>query len=245
MLGQLLGVGVVSSLYYFLYYISTPIEKFKATDMRLTRLNYSLAILPVLIVCYYTPVFAMLYWPTRSGREAWLFLWQMFPLWISLAGLFVSSFIPNTTMSDRIKAPKRDLPVMRYTIGILAAISASIWIWSVLGNFSAILTIFVPDNFPRETSTFMAFTRDFLKVDELFLFGNTFLWLSYLFRDLKHAGMINTTWLSLVLYCGCSVILFGPGATVALGWLYREDAITNKRHKGALTQLTTRAQEKQ
>jgi hypothetical protein len=84
--------------------------------------------------------------------------------------------------------------------------------------------------------------REFLKFDELFLFGNTFIWLGYLFWDMKHAGMLQASWFRIVLYATCTVLCFGPGAAVGLGWLWRENVITNKRHKAAITEATVAKQ---
>jgi hypothetical protein len=225
-------------MYYFLHYISTPIEKFKATDMRLTKMHYSLTILPIILSIFYLPMFAMFHWPTLSGRETWLFFWQMSPVWISLTSFFLSYFIPNTTQSDRIKSPKRDLPVMRYTIGALSVLSTSIWIWTNATSPYSPWSLFVPELIPSQTSDFVTFVRNFLKVDELSLFGSTFLWLGYLLWDMKHAGMVKTPWALIVLYAVGTLTVLGPGATAGLGWLWREDIISNKRHKAALTEAT-------
>jgi hypothetical protein len=244
-LGQLRGIGVVSSIYYFLYYVSLPIERFKASDMRLGRLNYTVVVLPTLVVTYYVPVYAMLDWPTLAGREAWLFLWQMFPVWISITAALLSSFVPDTTVSDRFESPNRDLPVIRYTIGTLAVASSAVWLSTCIGTLfrNGIASVFVPDVLPRDTTDFAAFTREFLKFDEIFLFGNTFLWLGYLFWDLKYAGMLTQTWIRLLAYLLVSVSLVGPGATAGLGWLWRENVLASKRHKDAVTESGSTEQE--
>ncbi|KAH7175113.1 uncharacterized protein B0J16DRAFT_349566, partial [Fusarium flagelliforme] len=70
------------------------------------------------------------------------------------------------------------------------------------------------------------------------LFTATFIWLAYLFWDIKHAGMLQTNWLKIYTYAACTIVMLGPGATAGLGWLWREDVITNKRHKAAVTEVT-------
>jgi hypothetical protein len=231
----LLGIGVVCPIYYFLHYVTTPIEKFKMTDMRLTRLNYSKAILPVLVLVYYLPAYAMFQGPTLSAREKSLFFWQLSPIWISLTGLLVSSFIPNTVREDRMNSPKRDLGVMRYTIGGLALHSAIVWIGLIWFGPYSFYDLFVPSKAPIQSSELVPFIRDFLKVDEISLVSVSLLWLAYSFWDIKYAGMVQTSWTQIVLYGAASIAVVGPGATVGLGWLWREDIITNKRHKDALT----------
>lgn len=237
-LGQLRRIGVVSPIYYFLYYISTPIENLKASDMRLGRMNYALAVLPTLILAYYIPAYAMFHWSTLSGRESWLFIWQMFPAWISFTAMLLSSLIPDTTVSDRFESPNRDMPVIQYTIGTLITVSSTVWLFTCISTIlqNEFPSVFVPDSLTSQTTNFAAFTQEFLKFDEIFLFGNTFLWLGYLFWDLKHAGMLKTTWIQLLAYLIGSVLLLGPGATAGLGWLWRENILVNKRHRDAVTQ---------
>jgi hypothetical protein len=205
--------------------------------MRLGRLNYAVVLLPTLVLTYYIPIYAMFDWSTLSGREAWLFLWQMFPVWISLTTTLLSSFIPDTTVSDRFESPNRDLPVILYTIGTLATISSTVWLFTCINALfqNGIASVFVPDSLPSQATNFAAFTREFLKFDKIFLFGNTFLWLGYLFWDLKHAGMLKTTWIRLLVYLIGSFLLLGPGATAGLGWLWRENILASKRHKSAVT----------
>jgi hypothetical protein len=70
------------------------------------------------------------------------------------------------------------------------------------------------------------------------MFGNTFLWLGYLFWDLKVAGMLQTRWFVLVLYLVTSTLVLGPGATAGLGWLWREYVLANSRHKDAITEAS-------
>jgi hypothetical protein len=237
-LGQLGGIGVVSPIYYLLHYITTPIEKLQASDMRLGKMSYALVLLPTLILTYYIPAYSMFDWSTISGRESWLFLWQMFPIWIFLTTMILSSFIPDTTITDRFEAPNRDLPVTRYTIGILAGVSSIVWVATCITAFSRyeIRTIFVPQSLPSQAADLASFTREFLKFDEIFLFGNTFLWLIYLFWDLKHAGMLNTKYIQLLAYLAISTLLLGPGATAGLGWLWRENILASKRHRDAVTE---------
>jgi hypothetical protein len=159
----------------------------------------------------------------------------MSPVWTFLTGLFLSYFIPNTTATDRIKAPKRDIPVMQYTIGTLSTISAFVWIWVNITSSYNFTDVFVPKGAASSSFDFMTFIREFLKIDEISLFGTTFIWLGYLFWDMKHAGMIESGWFIIITSAITGIMIVGPGATAGLGWLWREHAITNKRHKAAIT----------
>jgi hypothetical protein len=206
--------------------------------MRLGRMNYALVVLPTLILTYYIPAFAMFDWPTISGREAWLFVWQMFPVWISITTTLLSWFIPDTTVSDRFESPNRDLPVIRYTIGILSLISSAVWLWTCIAAFpqNKITGILIPRSLPGQTTNLVTFIREFLKFDEILLFANTFMWLGYLYWDMKYAGMLKTSWVRILVYLLTSVMLLGPGATAGAGWLWRENILASKRHKDAVTE---------
>jgi hypothetical protein len=230
-------VGVVCPIYYFFSYVFTPLEKFKAVDMRLGRRNYAVTVLPMLVLLYYVPLFSMFDWPTLPGRESWLFFWQMFPVWISVGTALLSRLIPDTTAMDRF-TPNRDLPVLTYSIGILSALSSAVWIWTTVSatDLAQLLSLFTPVTLPPNTNDYIAFTREFLKLDEISLFGNTFLWLGYFFWDMKSAGMIQASWFRLTIYLVSSVIVLGPGATAGLGWLWREYTLATKRHKDAVTE---------
>ena len=70
-------------------------------------------------------------------------------------------------------------------------------------------------------SDLIGFTREFLKFDEAFLFLNTFLWLAYPFWDMKHAGMVQKSWMELLLWTIGATFVLGPGAAAGLGWLWR------------------------
>lgn len=64
--------------------------------------------------------------------------------------------------------------------------------------------------------------------------ASSLFWTVLLFTDLKQAGMLRWSWLSLVGMFGVSAVLVGPGASLGLMWLYREYTLATKRHKGAL-----------
>ena len=180
----------------------------------------------------------MIFWPTHSGRESWLFFWQMCPIWIPITNFLLTYAFPDTTMHDRIKTPRRDLPVMRYTVGTFVALSAAVWLWTCVISPFSLTDMFVPCAIPTSTSDLTTFIREFLKFDEGFLFTNTFLWLGYLFWDMKYAGMVHASWLKIVIYAISAILAVGPGAAAGLGWLWREDIITNRRHRAAITEAT-------
>ncbi|KAM6514171.1 hypothetical protein FALCPG4_015329 [Fusarium falciforme] len=174
--------------------------------------------------------------PERQGT--YTLTLRMFPIWIAITTFILSNAFSDTMMHDRINAPKRDLPVIRFTIGTLIGLSACVWIWAWSTAPYGGAAIFFPSVFPVATSDLTAFMREFLKFDETFMFAATFIWLGCLFWDMKHAGMLRASWLKIVIYTASTVVMFGPGAAAGLGWLWREDIITNRRHKAAITEAT-------
>ena len=64
--------------------------------------------------------------------------------------------------------------------------------------------------------------------------GACFLWLLYLFGDLKTAGMFKESLISVIVKGAATLVLAGPGVTLGLGWLWRERILATKWHKNAI-----------
>ncbi|KAK4466004.1 hypothetical protein QBC42DRAFT_103460 [Cladorrhinum samala] len=244
--GQFVGVGVVSPLYYFLHYVLVPIENFKASDMRLTSTSYTRSVLPATAAAYYIPLYASFFWPSFAGRVSWNFLWQLFPIWtVLLASLMASCQSPNTEREDRLRNVRKDLPFIRTTVGALAAHSGVVWLyyaWYKAGFDARAVSELVlpPMHSPQRAKDLLTFAGEFLRFDSAFLFGNTFLWLGYLFWDIKHAGMLKMGWGWIVVYAAAAVVVLGPGATTGMGFLWREELIATRRHWAAVTEEKAR-----
>lgn len=179
----------------------------------------------------------MLLWPTLETRQDLLYLWQLYPVWLALAVWGIGRlFVKDTVASDKLYATQRDLPVMRVYLGAASALAAGVWVWTVWLSGSGGLTgVFVPEGLPRSMPSFEAFAGQFLRWDEVFGFGSHLLWLGYLFWDLAAAGMLREGWFTAIGLGLISVLLVGPGATLGLGWLWREHILATRRHKDALT----------
>jgi hypothetical protein len=87
-------------------------------------------------------------------------------------------------------------------------------------------TLFVPNLAEGQTGD--EYIRMFIQFDEIFSMGACFLWLLYLYGDMKQANMMADSWLSIVLKGVISLTVFGPGVTVGLGWLHRERLLASK-----------------
>lgn len=231
---QFFGIGVLMALWCFVHYIQTPIENFRARDMRLTDLSYTATVLPVMLLTHYLPTFVSFSaWVDPQTRHAADWIWQPFAVWTTILQFALKKTVmPDTVQQDRIKNPCRDLPVIKYTIYSLCAISVSTW-WYTLytAPFSA-ATLFTPN--PAAMKTHDEFIRLFLQFDEVFSMGACMLWLLYLFGDLKRAGMLEASWLSIVGRGLVTLVAAGPGVTFGLGWWWREQVLATKWHKDAI-----------
>ncbi|KAK4239014.1 hypothetical protein C8A03DRAFT_14582 [Achaetomium macrosporum] len=234
-LGQLFGIGVMAPLYCFLHYVFSPVEKFSSLDQRLTCVRWSRAALPAVLLAYTLPFYATMAWPDLPFRQVLLFVWQLYPLWLSLAAWVISRGFRDTTAKDKLYNVKQDLPVMRVYVLAASALAAGMWWWAGFASGFGLREVFVPVALPRNMSSFADFTREFLKWDATFGFSAHLVWMGYLFWDLSAAGMLREGWLTAVGLGLVSVVTLGPGVTLGLGWLWREHILATRRHKDALT----------
>ncbi|THW08584.1 FAD/NAD(P)-binding domain-containing protein [Aureobasidium pullulans] len=234
-LAQSKGVGIVAPLYSFLHWVMTPIDSFKATDMRLTRLNYTRAILPSLLTVYYLPLLQSYFLPDNLESQTWLQIWRYFPIWHSIAQWAISRFWNDTIDEDKICAPKRDVFTIQYTIAVPALLSTVIWLCTVLNTPVSLYHLFIPQHLAQNFTDVQSFSADLVQWDLLLFITSTYLWLFYFAWDAKSAGMLEKSWFEIILTMTLFTVALGPGGAVGLAYLYREYIITEKRHRAALT----------
>lgn len=213
----------------------TPIDSFKATDMRLTRLNYTRAILPSLLMVYYLPLLQSYFLLNKLQSQTWLQIWRYFPIWHSLAQWAISKFWKDTIDEDKISAPKRDVFTIRYTIAVPALMSTVVWLYTVLYTPVSLYHLFIPQQLAQTVTDVQSFSAHVVQWNLLLFITSTYLWLFYFAWDAKSAGMLEKTWFELILTMTLLTAVIGPGGTVGLAYLYREHIITEKRHRAALT----------
>jgi hypothetical protein len=225
-------------MYYFLHSVLTPIDTFKSTDMRLTKLHYTRAILPSLLMVYYLPLLQNYLLPEINQGETWLLLWRLFPVTHSLAQYAISKLWKDTTDVDKLHAPKRDVWAIRYTVGIPTVISTIIWLRALLTSTSSISRIFFPQNPPTSLTS-----ADIMAYNYLLTITSSYLWLLYFTWDAKVAGMVTQNWSTVLFVMAVATMVLGPGGVVGAGFLWREYVITESRHWGALTEERVREKE--
>ncbi|KAK1753897.1 hypothetical protein QBC47DRAFT_385163 [Echria macrotheca] len=234
LLSQFLSLGVVCPLYCFLSYIDSPSLESMLQGPR----SSPLSLLPALLLGYYIPGIAMLFWPDLGERQAWLSVWQLYPIHVSVARYVLSLVAigkPKTQGETPLVKFQRELLVTRVCVGFAVVVGAATWLSTLWSAGFAFPSVFVPTSMPaRSLPDFTAFCGLFLRWDELFSFASMFVWLGYVYHDAKKADLVRTSWSDLALRGVLLSVLLGPGATMGLGWLWREEAVAARREKEAL-----------
>lgn len=223
------------AVYCFLHYIQSPIENFRSKDLRLTDMSYTASVLPVLVLAHYIPNFGS-FLPSLDPqtRHMWNWIWQPFPVYVSvLQYVLKKTVMPDTVMHDRIHNVNADMRTIQFTIGSLCAFSAGTWWYTLYAAPYSWAMLFIPNLAEGQTGD--EYIRMFLQFDEIFSIGACYLWLLYLYGDMKNAGMMTDSWISIILKGAVSLVTLGPGVTVGLGWLYRERLLATKWHKDRLS----------
>ncbi len=225
---QVATIGVFGPIYYFFYYIFTPVSKFQDPVSRTTNTAYTRGILFTLGIFFYIPLFGTYTHPSLTARHWWNWVWQLFPVYVSITQSLVSFFPSSSTTNAN--ANTSDLPIIRYTLGTFAVISASVWIYVITTSPFSLKTLFVP--YSPESDTFLPVMRRFFQVDQLSSLGASLLWLTYLFWDLKKKDLVKQSWGVLFTVKFLLFVCFGPGATLAAGWVYREEILAGVEEAG-------------
>jgi len=165
-----------------------------------------------------------------------MWAWQMFPLYVSLGQNFIA-WISFSGVPSYHKENSRDATAVRVTIGTMALMSASVWIYAIICSPYSLQQMFLPDYFMELVpDNFIEQARHFLKWDQVCGSGSSLLWLLYSFSDLKRAKMTNHSWLTATLVLIGLTLGVGPGAAFAIGWLWRERMLLN----GGITGLAAK-----
>jgi hypothetical protein len=131
--------------------------------------------------------------------------------------------------------------IIRYTIGIPAAITMMVWVYTGLTTTS-VSEVYWPQHLPTFLADFTSSLTDLPAIQQNYLvaIATTYLWLLYFIWDAKVAGMVTQSWFTVSAAMVLATVVLGPGGAVGAAFLWREYVITEKRHKGALTMDTVR-----
>lgn len=240
---QLYGIGAIGPLWFFFHYVQSPLADYAARDWRLVDVAASRTSLVAVIVGLTIPTIAMYLLPNHDQRLQLNALWQAFPVTTIIFHFLLRKLtVENTTDRDKISNPEADLPYIRFGIRVIAAISAVVFNWVRFLSLGSFLNVL----WPSKTSFESAISSNsasfdlvsgiglFLQVDEIACFTAAFLWLALLLADLKREDMTSVSWLKAIVYCGLGLFSVGPGAVVAIAWLWREEILATKSIRGAI-----------
>ncbi|PVH96079.1 hypothetical protein DM02DRAFT_131224 [Periconia macrospinosa] len=111
-------------------------------------------------------------------------------------------------------------------------LSAATWICTVLRLPFSLFRVSLPT--PSGRNNIFLLHHSFIQWNQPCASASSLIYLAYAFTDLKRAGMINRRWSTIVALGEVWLLLFGPGATFAVGWLWREETLLFSRHKAAI-----------
>ncbi|OTA95932.1 hypothetical protein M434DRAFT_9400 [Hypoxylon sp. CO27-5] len=220
--GQLLGLGPVAPIFYFLCFTFGPtasdLARSSVQDRTVRRENSQLLLLVVLLFHTFE-VFAIFLSPEFTTRHFWTWAWQLSPLWIGVGNVVLSTIAkPLLPKTHTLASPK-------LLLAVLGSISAGVWVCTLLYSPYPLSTLFIPLAEPQ--SEFVAHCRTALQADHLGVFSSSLLWLVYSFFDLHNAGLLGNDWLYKVALLPVITTFSGPGAAFAFGWYLREKALSS------------------
>ncbi|KAE9375212.1 hypothetical protein N431DRAFT_542807 [Stipitochalara longipes BDJ] len=228
---QIFGVGIAAPLYFFVHFVNAPISRSATPGMRTIDPHFSRAIFTTLGLFSYLPVFLMFLGPSPSIRHRWTWAWQMFPLWVAVAQWIRTRTSASTPRdeSSSIHQDDNESSVIGATISAFAAISAGVWMYMLFSSPYSLRTIFLPQS--TSASGIIPLMRAHFQSSHLSAFGSALMWMVYISAELKDAALVQQSWVFLLSMVGLSTLCFGPGATLATCWYWREQ-ILKREGKG-------------
>lgn len=233
-LSAIFGSGVIAPCYFFSHYICSTVEKFAASDMRLTNIAYTRTILPLNLVGIGAAflVYYSAYSPSLAIGQ-WKWAWTaVAPLVMSaVPSLLVKARLTKITMhADSMSNQTRDLPYTRWCIYTLSIICGVTW----MANLSKTL-LAGTSSFAGLLSGQYTSLGNGLEWNSFGLVVSAIFWLGLLINDMKRAGMIGTGWVKVIGMGLALGALGGPAVVVGLGFMWREEILATKRERHAIT----------
>lgn len=223
-IAQLLGVGVLAPIYYFLHITFAPsaLRLKRSGKERIIQAHQAQYLLSLFLGLHTFQVWRSYTASEAETRQYWIWAWQMSPLWIGLA---------NTTLSSMTAGlvGVKDSALMspRLLLAVMCGISTSIWLYTLYYAPFALSDIFIPDS--QVFTDFIHHTRKALQWDQVSSFGSSFLWLIYLFFDLYSADLIGVESLLGSALLPLVAIITGPGSAFVIGWHWRERILSSSK----------------
>jgi hypothetical protein len=218
-----------ANIWFYLHYVQSPVETYAASDKRLVRMTSVRALVPSVLITYLCLFSGFLLSGIDTAYQGWLSAPMTFPiLFFAVHRIFSHYVYEDTTKSNARHNVKADLPFLRRAVHLVSIASLLAFQYSSVANSGW-------GTLPHSQLTnFSALVKLLASLENLPLYAGAGLWLVYLYSDLKEARMVDKSWLLLALLAPGAMVL-GPGATLVLAWLYREDILATKYHWAAVT----------
>ncbi|KAJ5723177.1 monooxygenase [Penicillium malachiteum] len=213
---QLKGIGLCAPIYYALEYLRVPPSKLPSRVGHELEAKKALTIVASLLIGYYLPTYQNFTAPSNL-RQSWNALWQFFPLIVPAIATVISQFQKSAEPSGQLQE-SRD----RKANNMIATRVAYIGLAAISG--CSMTDIFWPglDGHSFPVTSFASGIARFLKYDQLWSMTSSFVWLRLRAKERKKRGA-SFSWLNAASVFVGMTIAFGPGATFALGWGWREE----------------------
>ncbi|KAE9370063.1 FAD/NAD(P)-binding domain-containing protein [Stipitochalara longipes BDJ] len=220
-LSYFLGITTIVDFWLFFHYSQSPVDIFGALDQRLLQVNYAKTLLPTILIGAVLPALIVTAYPEAELAKSLHFIWPMLPIALVILHRLFASLVKDSTSFDRFYRVKADLPSIRRAVIPTAFVVATLFNYNRISGTGPQVPAL--NEIPAALRGIIG--------SEL---GGC-IWIVLLFKDLKKARMINTSWLVLLIGYFMAVSLIGSGATLLAAWLWREEILATKRHWAAVT----------
>jgi hypothetical protein len=205
----------------FLHYSWSPIDLFGALDQRLLQMNYAKTLLPTIFIGAILPAITITAYPEAELSKNLHFIWPVLPIVLVILHRLFASLVQDSTPFDRFYRVKADLPSIR------RAVIPAAFVVAALFNYNRITGTGPQVPALHEVPSAL---RGIIGAE----LGGC-IWIVLLFKDLKKARMVETSWVVLLVGYWLAVSSIGSGAALLAGWLWREQILATKRHWAAVT----------
>ncbi|KAL7945137.1 hypothetical protein V8C42DRAFT_70947 [Trichoderma barbatum] len=227
---QFVTLGLTVPLYFYFFYVFSPLKKYSTASARLIDGAGVIAILPTLLVVFIVPHLIALFHPDFETRHLANWIWQLFPVWSSIL-LFALSSVMRLFLDDSIEAvQRRNKTAIRVIGGIMIAFSTTAYRYMLFSSPLPLSESLIPKYFielPKDTSTSLL---TIFQYDYIVCYTSVFLWLAYHFGELKSAGICRLSWSRLLVASVVIGFLGGPQVLVWAAWIAREEMMASVEH---------------
>ncbi|KAL2827237.1 hypothetical protein BDW59DRAFT_160525 [Aspergillus cavernicola] len=222
-LAQATGIGKLAGVYFFIDLFWSPVTKFPTVESSRVPKSTVSAVFAAMLVVYYPATLGSYFAPTLERRVQFNALWQLFPILVVLVQVLLMAFPSNESTKTN---PRPEIKSIRFAVVLLSGVAAIAfqYVRASTPNGVSMIDIFFPTDLDVPALSFETAVRRMLQYDQIFWVLTAYYWLLLSFRDLQLRG-VQVSWMRVLGLLTVGTVGVGPGATFAVGWLFREDMI--------------------